>query len=209
MTSSIAAAKERLRSVARERLASVPPAERESKSALVAERVVRLDVVRRAERLLLHRALPSEVTTEELLAAALARGQRVFAPRVDGSRLTFLEICLATRWRRSALGVLEPQAGKAFALAARERFKTVVLTPGLAFDEKGGRLGRGGGHYDRFLHEARREDGGLVAIAMAFELQMVADVPRDAHDELVDCIVTEARVIGIAGRRGEPSPSEK
>jgi len=200
VTSSIAAAKKRLRSVARERLASVPPAERQAKSALVAERVARLDIVRRAERLLLHRALPSEVATEGLLAVALARGQRVFAPRVDGSRLTFLEIGLATRWHHSALGILEPETGEALALATPGGLKTVLLMPGLAFDEKGGRLGRGGGHYDRFLREARRQDGGLVAIAMAFELQMVADVARDAHDELVDWIVTEARVVAIAGR---------
>jgi 5-formyltetrahydrofolate cyclo-ligase len=209
VTSSIAAAKEQLRSVARERLASVPRAEREAKSALVAEAVASLDVVRRAERLLLHRALPSEVATEGVLAAALARGQCVFAPRVDGSRLTFLEIGRATRWRRSALGILEPEAGEALGHAGPPGLATVLLMPGLAFDEKGGRLGRGGGHYDRFLREARREGRGPAAIAMAFELQMVADVPLDEPDELVDCIVTEARVIHIAGRRGEPSPSEK
>jgi 5-formyltetrahydrofolate cyclo-ligase len=81
--------------------------------------------------------------------------------------------------------------------------------PGLAFDERGGRLGRGGGHYDRFLREARRQGGGIVALAMAFELQIVADVPREAHDELVDGVVTEARVIGITALRGEPSPSEE
>jgi 5-formyltetrahydrofolate cyclo-ligase len=209
VTSSIGAAKERLRSVARERLASVPPAEREAKSALVAAAVARLDVVRRAERLLFHRALPSEVATDGMLAAVLSRGQRVFAPRVDGSRLTFLEIGHATRWRRSALGILEPEAGEALSLAVTEGLESVLLMPGLAFDERGGRLGRGGGHYDRFLREARRKGGGLAAIAMAFELQMVADVPLDAQDELVDWIVTEARVIDIAGRRGEPSPSEQ
>ena len=206
MTPSIAAAKERLRSVVRERLASVPAAERNAKSALVAEAIARLDVVRGAERLLLHRALPSEVATERVLDAALARGQRVFAPQVDGSRLTFFEIARETCWRRSALGILEPEAGDVLVLGG---LRTVLLMPGLAFDESGGRLGRGGGHYYRFLREARRQGGGILAIAMAFELQIVANVPRDGHDELVDGIVTEARVIGIAGRCGEPSPSEE
>jgi 5-formyltetrahydrofolate cyclo-ligase len=133
----------------------------------------------------------------------------VFTPRVDGSRLTFLEIDRATRWRRSALGNLEPEEGEALSLTVPEGLETVLLMPGLAFDQRGARLGRGGGHYDRFLREARRKRGGLAAIAMAFELQMVADVPLDEHDELVDWIVTEARVIDIAGRRGEPSRSEK
>ncbi len=206
MTPSIAAAKERLRSVVRERLASVPAGERNAKSALVTEAIARLDVVRGAECLLLHRALPSEVATEEVFDAALARRQRVFAPRVDGSRLTFLEIARETCWCRSTMGILEPEAGDALALGS---LRAVLLLPGLAFDERGGRLGRGGGHYDRFLREARRHGGSIVAIATAFELQIVADVPRDAHDELVDGIVTEARIIDITARRGEPSPSEE
>jgi 5-formyltetrahydrofolate cyclo-ligase len=206
VTPSIAAAKARLRSVMRKRLASVPAAERNAKSALVAEGIARLDVVCEAGCLLLHRALPSEVATEGVFDAALARGQRVFAPRVDGSRLTFLEIARDTCWRRSAMGMLEPEAGDALALGG---LRTVLLMPGLAFDERGGRLGRGGGHYDRFLREARRQGGGIVALAMAFELQIVADVPREAHDELVDGVVTEARVIGITALRGEPSPSEE
>jgi 5-formyltetrahydrofolate cyclo-ligase len=194
VTESIAAAKERLRAIVRERLASLPPDEREGTSTRIAEAVARLDAVRRAERLLLHRALPSEATTERLLTEALAGGRRVFAPRVDGPRLVFLEVRPDTRWQRSAFGVLEPQAGAELALAALSQSSTVVLVPGLAFGERGGRLGRGGGHYDRFLREARRH-GSIAAIAMAFELQMVAEVPREAHDEPVDVIVTEARVI--------------
>ena len=194
MTAAIAAAKTRLRAVIVERLASVPAAEREAKSGRVIEAVDRLDVVRSAARLLLHRALPSEVATERLLAAALERAQRVFVPRVHGPRLSFLRIGYDTRWERSALGVLEPQSGEELDLAAPGKTSTVVLVPGLAFDEQGGRLGRGGGHYDRFLREARRR-GSIVAIAMAFELQMVAEVPHEAHDEPVDSIVTEARVI--------------
>jgi 5-formyltetrahydrofolate cyclo-ligase len=200
VTESIAAAKERLRAIVRERLASLPPDERGGKSDRIAEAVARLDAVRRAERLLLHRTLPSEVGTERLLTEALAGKRRVFAPRVDGPRLVFLEVGPHTRWRRSAFGVLEPQAGEELAPAVLGRFSTVVIVPGLAFDERGGRLGRGGGHYDRFLREARRH-GNIAAIALGFELQMVADLPREAHDEPVDVIVTEARVIDAGSRR--------
>ncbi len=194
MTSSIAVAKQRLRAVVRERLASVSPAEREAKSRRIVEAVARLDVVRRAERLLLYRALPNEAATDGLLSVALAPGRRVFAPRVDGPRLTFLEIGVETRWQRSAFGVLEPEVGEPLALGKEGDSTMVLIVPGIAFDERGGRLGRGGAHYDRFLREARGH-GRIVAIAMAFDLQVVAEVPREAHDEPVDTIVTEARVI--------------
>ena len=118
----------------------------------------------------------------------------MFAPRVDGPRLTFLEIGVETRWQRSAFGVLEPEAGEPLALGKEGDSTMVLIVPGIAFDERGGRLGRGGAHYDRFLREARGH-GRIVAIAMAFDLQVVAEVPREAHDEPVDTIVTEARVI--------------
>jgi 5-formyltetrahydrofolate cyclo-ligase len=193
VTSPIAVAKERLRAVIRERLASVSAAEREAKSSRIVEAAAGLDVVRRAERLLLYRALPNEAA-DGLLSAALSHGRRIFAPRVDGQRLTFLEIGKATRWRRSAFGVLEPEAGEPLVLGTEGDLTTVLIVPGIAFDERGGRVGRGGAHYDRFLREARRH-GRIVAIAIAFELQVVAEVPREAHDEPVDTVVTEARVI--------------
>ena len=193
MSEPIAASKTRLRARVRERLAGVPVAERHAKSERIVERLEAVAEVRRAAHLLLHRSLPSEVNLEALLAAALARGQRVLAPRIDGPRLRFVPIDYDTSWRRSTLGVLEPESG-----AAADRFgdrgESVVVVPGLAFDERGGRLGRGGGHYDRFLRETR-QSSHLVAIGVAFDTQIVERVPRADCDEPVDRIVTESRVI--------------
>ena len=193
MSEPIAASKTRLRAHVRERLAGVPVAERHAKSERIVERLEALAEVRRAAHLLLHRSLPSEVNLEALLAAALARGQRVLAPRIDGPRLRFVPIDYDTSWRRSTLGVLEPESGAAADLFG-DRGESVVVVPGLAFDERGGRLGRGGGHYDRFLRETR-QSSHLVAIGVAFDTQIVERVPRADCDEPVDRIVTESRVI--------------
>ena len=105
----------------------------------------------------------------------------------------FVPIDYDTSWRRSTLGVLEPESGAAADLFG-DRGESVVVVPGLAFDERGGRLGRGGGHYDRFLRETR-QTGHLVAIGVAFDTQIVERVPRADCDEPVDRIVTESRVI--------------
>jgi 5-formyltetrahydrofolate cyclo-ligase len=67
-----------------------------------------------------------------------------------------------------------------------------VLVPGVAFDVAGGRLGYGGGYYDRLLPAMR---AGTPRVAAAFEAQIVAHVPRAPHDAGVDAIVTEARTI--------------
>ena len=198
MSEAAASLKARLRALVRERLASVAAPDRVAKSERIVARLDALDAVRAAPVLLVHRSLPGEVATEALLAAALGRHQRVFAPRVDGPHLRFVRVAFETRWRQSTLGVLEPEAGDPLAPADLRRGRGVVVVPGLAFDESGARLGRGGGHYDRFLREARGT-APIEAIAVAFELQIVAEVPRLDHDERVDRIVTEEREIIARG----------
>jgi 5-formyltetrahydrofolate cyclo-ligase len=191
--------KTRLRALARERIASVSASDRMAKSERIVARLEELDVVRAARVLLVHRSLPSEVAIEALFAAALGRDQRVFAPRFDGPRLRFVRVARETRWQCSTLGVLEPEAGDPLEMADLRKDGGVVVVPGLAFDEAGERLGRGGGHYDRFLREARRM-ARIEAIAVAFELQIVAQVPHLEHDERVDRIVTEEREIIPRGK---------
>jgi 5-formyltetrahydrofolate cyclo-ligase len=195
-----AGAKALQRALLRGRLARLAAEERQSKSREVAERLAALLGERQYDRLLLHRALPTEVATERLFAAALERGQAVFAPRVEGPRLCFLRVLPDTRWVRSVLGVIEPEAGEPLDSSELARGSSVIVVPGLAFDESGGRLGRGGGHYDRFLRAARSA-GRVEVIASAFDIQIVSDVPRAAHDEPVDLIVTETRVL-VAPRVG-------
>jgi 5-formyltetrahydrofolate cyclo-ligase len=190
VTGRVAAAKTRLRAALRERLAAVPDSERDARSASIVERLEGLVEVRDADSLLLHRSLRTEVSLERLLATALARGQSVLVPRVDGARLIHVEIDEDTSWRRSTLGVLEPLAGDSPELCG----KIVALIPGLAFDAQGGRLGRGGGHYDRFLREMRGTHS-IHAIGVAFDVQIVEHVPMDDHDERVDRVVTESRVL--------------
>jgi 5-formyltetrahydrofolate cyclo-ligase len=70
------------------------------------------------------------------------------------------------------------------------------VVPGIAYDESGNRLGRGKGYYDRFLASP-----GLRAMlcALAFECQIVAQVPALPHDRRVQLIVTEDRVLRIGG----------
>lgn len=73
---------------------------------------------------------------------------------------------------------------------APEIVPRVVLTPMLAFDRDGYRLGYGGGFYDRTLAGLRAK-GGVVAVGVAFAMQEVAGVPRDSTDQPLDWIVTE------------------
>ena len=72
----------------------------------------------------------------------------------------------------------------------------LVVAPGLAFDRGCNRLGRGGGYYDRFLRESRRDPSlGLMAIGVCFAEQIVERVPCDQADQPVDALVTDTEII--------------
>ena len=145
-----------------------------------------------AGTVLLSLSFRSEWDTRPLIAAALAAGKAVAAPRVDAAsrmlepcQVTNPDLDLAPGFR----GIAEPLPHcPPVALAAIDW----VLVPGVAFDAGGHRIGYGGGYYDRLLPLLRRDAG---RVSGAFELQVVASVPAAPHDVTVDAIVTERRTL--------------
>jgi 5-formyltetrahydrofolate cyclo-ligase len=75
-----------------------------------------------------------------------------------------------------------------------------VVVPGVAFSQDGHRLGRGGGHYDATLAQMPR----AVRLGVAFEAQLVAELPREPHDAPLDAVVTESRVLLLPRVRRDP-----
>lgn len=83
----------------------------------------------------------------------------------------------------------------------------VLIVPLVAFDGSGGRLGYGGGYYDRTL-EALRTSGPLLALGLAYGAQRTADLPREETDQPLDGLVTEAGLLQLTSDRlsGKPAP---
>jgi len=137
-------------------------------------------------------ALADEISTEFLVQAAAARGLRVAWPRVAGDVLVFAE-CPPAALEAGASGVLAPPADAPVVVPSEG---DLVLVPGVAFDADGGRLGRGGGHYDRVL-------AGLppraTSVGIGYDFQLVASVPTEEHDVPVHVVVTDRQTY----RRGE------
>ena len=88
---------------------------------------------------------------------------------------------------KTSLGVMEPD--KSRLQVAPE----IVLTPLLAFDDQGYRLGYGHGHFDRSLRGLRNL-GTVTTIGLAFDLQKVDSVPHEAHDQRLDYIITPTTI---------------
>ena len=74
----------------------------------------------------------------------------------------------------------------------------VVVVPGVAFDRLGGRLGHGGGYYDRALAGIR--GGTSFVVGFAASEQVVEELPRERHDVDVDAVATEGELIRMAGK---------
>ena len=134
-------------------------------------------------------SLPDEPSTRPLFEVLQGRQLRCLFPRMAAS--SQLEFCELPHWedlRAGRYGVLEPPAGSGVVSLAEAE---VVVVPGVAFDAAGGRLGRGGGYYDRAL--AQVEDAFVVGLAL--EAKIVEQVPSGERDRRVDAVVTERRIL--------------
>ncbi|MBW1643067.1 MAG: 5-formyltetrahydrofolate cyclo-ligase [Deltaproteobacteria bacterium] len=87
-------------------------------------------------------------------------------------------------------GVLEPNINRCKIVPIESI--DIAIIPGLAFDEKGGRVGTGEGYYDRFIPKLSNT---TRKVALALDKQIIQQVPMDSHDKHVDIIVTDERII--------------
>jgi 5-formyltetrahydrofolate cyclo-ligase len=188
------ASKRDARDGARARRRALTRDERDAAAEAVARRALELPGIARARAILAYAATAEELDPAALVAELRDRGARVAYPRVCGPG------SLALHWcdKESALapgycGIAEPAADAPEAAAGAI---DLVLVPGTAFDERCARLGMGGGFYDRLLP---RLAPGALAVGLAFDEQVLAEVPTEAHDAPLDAVVTPTRTILPAG----------
>ena len=159
------------------------------------ERLLRLPEVWRARVVGLYVAMADETDPSDAVQFLHERGIRTLYPRVRGDHLELAEVrdprTLPTGFR----GIPEPTGP-----TIGPEVLDAVVVPGIAFDLDGGRLGHGGGHYDRLLHGLPDE---TVRIGLCFSCQVVPVVPRVDHDQLVDVVVTD-HALHRTGARREP-----
>jgi len=128
----------------------------------------------------------SEVDTQRIIRKALEDGKVVGVPRVLSEKegIKVFRIYSMSDLEAGYFGVLEPKEGSTE--IPSEDIDLIVM-PGAAFDRDGGRIGYGGGFYDRYLAEAGRAAG---KIALAYRFQVLDKVPMDENDMRVDSIIT-------------------
>jgi len=176
-------------------MARISPSERELASAAACAILRSQEVWQSAGSVLFYSVLSGELDLSPLMAEAACGGKVVALPKYDPAmacytpyRIERPEVELVP----GAFGILEPLA-EAPALALKQL--DLALVPGLAFDCGGRRLGRGKGHYDRLLAAVTG-----VRCGVAFDQQIVVNVPVEPHDILMNFILTPTRWLSFAGR---------
>ena len=130
----------------------------------------------------------SELSTDGVIESLLQAGISIYCPRIEAGEM--LAVAYGEDFTLSKLGIREP-VGEV--LSTPPDF---VITPLLAADEKGNRLGYGGGYYDRYFEKyptAKR-------IGFCFDFQIVKELPHAELDKRLDAVITDKRVLVFDGR---------
>ncbi|MBB6673975.1 5-formyltetrahydrofolate cyclo-ligase [Cohnella nanjingensis] len=148
-------------------------------------------------------AFRSEADPARVLEWSWANGHRIVAPRIrdEGGGMELRLVGAPEHWSAGRWGVPAPDPARTSRLPAGER-PDAVLVPGLAFDRQGGRLGYGGGYYDRLYAELKAVDRSVdtadppVWIGFAYAAQTVeTSLPKEPHDLPLDGLATEDGLI--------------
>jgi 5-formyltetrahydrofolate cyclo-ligase len=177
--------------------------ERHEKSGSAIQNFWSLPQMKHWSTLFIYVNFRSELETLELIQLCLSQEKRVVVPLVDASAVSMIPLQIQDPEKDLVpgyYGIPEPDPQKSRPVAAREIDAAII--PGSVFDINGGRLGYGGGYYDRFLvndaPQAKR-------VGFAFEMQVVENVPVQPHDQPLDILITEKRIVNITHKTKEPS----
>ena len=175
-----------LRRTAREQLRQIPDAEIKMRSALACG-ILRAQLLwQNAKTILFYAPLPGEIDLLPLLSESISAGKEAALPRFVAD--TRYEARLVTGKEDICAGKFG--AGEAASGCPKISLNRLdlVLVPGLAFDSRGGRLGRGKGFYDRLLAEVSGQKCGVV-----LDQLLLSDVPVAPHDILMNYLLTPTR----------------
>ncbi len=172
-------------------LVSVPADERKEKSRRACRNLVATREFQNASSIMIYLSLPHELDTSEAILSAWQSGKTVAVPKVSWQQRHMIPVkinSLETGLSTAASGLRNPITGVPVPFEEID----LVVAPGLGFDNKGNRLGRGGSYYDRFFANSELR---AIKCGFAFAEQVVESVPVTDHDMPVDFLVTDEDVM--------------
>jgi len=142
---------------------------------------------------MLYISCPGEVSTRNIITYCLDYKKIIVLPAFDPQKLRIRLFKIDNRekdLKQGSRGILEPDTARCKPVPVE--CLDIAVIPGIAFDEKGGRIGSGEGYYDRFIPKLPIT---TRKVSIAFEDQIIPQVPMESHDRHVDIIITNERTI--------------
>lgn len=173
--------KKALRSELIRRRKEMDKAYRKNLDERIYNNIIGIDGILGFNAYLIYASSPIEVDTRMLIEFLLSEGKTVAVPKCIGKNMKFLVISSLSELVRSKFGVDEPACGEEIT----DFTNTLCITPALSFDDKGYRLGYGGGFYDRFF-----EKYSGIKLGICYE-EFCGNIPLGEYDIPVETVVTE------------------
>jgi 5-formyltetrahydrofolate cyclo-ligase len=180
-------------------LLTIPSEQRSERSRKACRNLVSTAEFQDASTIMMFLSLPHEVDTSEAILHAWQLGKAVAVPKISWQQRHMIPVqinSLETGFSTAASGLRNPISGLPVPFGEID----LVVTPGLGFDKKGNRLGRGGSYYDRFFanDELKADRCGF-----AFAEQLIESIPVTEHDEPVEILVTDEEIIYLDNQKGD------
>lgn len=169
---------------------SLPWLEVQGKSHEVTQRLLFLPEYKKAETILIYLAFNKELDTSAFMQTAWQQKKKIVVPvcQPQDRSLLLSQLLAFNELAPGTWGIPEPKAE--FLRPVPVQQIDLLIIPGVAFDSQGYRLGYGGGYFDRFLPTIRPD---CTKVGLAYDFQLLDELPREPHDTAVDVIVTECR----------------
>jgi len=162
-----------------------------SKASLqITDALQSLEPFQAAKTIALYKAISGEVDLERLFPLCWETRKSTCIP-VFNKQLRCYEMASineTTPFQTGNYGIQEPVSPALIPMGSID----LIVVPGVAFDPSGNRLGRGGGYYDRLLNGYSG-----ITVAVAFDFQVLPEIPCDDHDIPVDYLVTEVKILKV------------
>ena len=164
------------------------------KSRKIFEKIINHTFYEKAEFIFSYMSFRNEVDTSGFHKKALKDGKTLLLPRVlSRDRMEFYKISDSIHLKKNSMGIMEPDDSCELYIhenqsCDRNKANALMLLPGLAYDHTFGRLGYGGGYYDRYLE---KNACGIIRCGVGFECQLIDKIPQMPYDICMDVIVTD------------------
>ncbi|GIM28549.1 5-formyltetrahydrofolate cyclo-ligase [Clostridium polyendosporum] len=158
---------------------------------IISRKFLNSEIYKQCKTIFIYISMNEEIDTKTIILKALEEGKRVCVPKIDIKNrvMKAVEIKnLSQMVETPPFGILEPPT---FDLKLDIDEIELIVVPGLAFDKNGGRVGYGGGYYDKFLFQPHKSK----KIVLAYDFQVFESVPVEKHDVRVDYVITEKQAI--------------